>query len=88
MPTDRAASCTTDELRVVEVLRDGPAVIGPRTEVTTLRPLAPMPWSGAPLKFGDPRPVRTVASRPARSLQSKGWVTIDAGGTVALVPDL
>lgn len=87
---DAAGTCTALEAAVLQVLRDGPAALGPRTEVTELRPLASQighPPGAGRETYGAPVPVRTVETRHARALQAAGWVLIDAGGTVTINPE-
>lgn len=87
---DAARTCTALEAAVLEVLRDGPAALGPRTEVSELRPLKSQlgfPPPAGKETFGKPVPVRTVETRHARALQAAGWVLIDAGGTVTINPE-
>lgn len=92
---DHRGTLTGDEHAVLEFLLEGPALLGPRTEILTRRPvpvLYDQPSAVAAGRLADTvadpdRPaevVRTVDAKIVRRLAERGWVLIDAGGTATI----
>lgn len=89
---DQRGTLTAAENRVLQVLREAPADLGPHTETTEVHALPRVydsPLDAATVIGADraTRSVRLVDAKVARRLAARGWVTIDAGGTCRLAPE-
>lgn len=72
---DARGTVTAAQHAVLELLRAGPAPVGPCTESVVIRGLR------------GPRDVRTVEHKATRALAKAGLVSIDAGGVAHLVEE-
>lgn len=88
MMVDKRGTVTPAEHDVLEVLRTGPALCGPRTESFAQRPVPSWYRTGgkvAPVR-GEGAVLRYVDRKVARTLAKAGLVAIDAGAEATLTP--